>query len=166
MPIYTVHAPPAKPGFTPDPERLVFVRDGFYFWAFLAAPLWMLWRRLWLVLMIYMAVLAVVQIVLHLLAASPFVSAATGMALSLLIGFEASTLRRWTLSRRRWIELGIVSAPNREAAERRFFESWLRQNPHEMARQSPPAPPPPAPSSPPPGSGDIIGLFPEPQTRP
>jgi hypothetical protein len=166
MPIYTVHAPPAKPGFTPDPERLVFVRDGFYFWAFLAAPLWMLWRRLWLVLMIYMAVLAVVQIVLHLLAASPFVSAATGLALSLLIGFEASTLRRWTLSRRRWIELGIVSAPNREAAERRFFESWLRQIPHEMARQSPPAPPPSAPPSPAPGSGEIIGLFPEPQTRP
>lgn len=161
MPIYTVHAPPAEPGFTPDPERLVFVRDGFYFWAFLAAPLWMLWRRLWLVLMIYMAVLAVLQIVLHLLAASPFVSAATGLALSLLIGFEASTLRRWTLNRRRWIELGIVSAPNREAAERRFFESWLRKIPHEMARQSPPAPPPPAP-----GSGDIIGLFPEPQTRP
>ena len=33
-----------------DPERFVFVRDGFHFWAFLLAPLWLLWHRLWLVL--------------------------------------------------------------------------------------------------------------------
>ena len=36
-----------------DPERFVFVRDGFYFWAFLLGPVWMLWRRLWLVLRVY-----------------------------------------------------------------------------------------------------------------
>ena len=32
----------------------MFVRDGFYFWAFLLGPLWMLWRRLWLVLVVYL----------------------------------------------------------------------------------------------------------------
>ena len=51
MPTYTVHAPPPTPGRTArDPERFVFVRDGFHFWAFLLAPLWLLAQRLWLVL--------------------------------------------------------------------------------------------------------------------
>ena len=53
-PIYTVHEPPLKADETrADPERFVFVRDGFSFWAFLLAPLWMLRHRLWLVLLGY-----------------------------------------------------------------------------------------------------------------
>src|SRR6476660_3985649 len=50
MSIYTVHEPPLKAdASTPDPDRFAFVRDGFSFWAFLLAPLWMLRHRLWLV---------------------------------------------------------------------------------------------------------------------
>ena len=54
MPVYTVHEPPMRglPS-VPDAERFAFVRDGFYFWAFLFAPLWMLWHRMWLVLVGY-----------------------------------------------------------------------------------------------------------------
>ncbi len=164
MPIYTVHAPPTKPGFTPDPERFVFVRDGFHFWAFLLTPLWMIWRRLWLVLALYVLVLIVLQIALRLTGATPTVHTVVGLLFSLLIGFEAATLRRWTLNRRRWSQLGVVSAPDREAAERRFFDSWLRQAAWEAVRDSPPpASPPPAGSAP--ASSDIVGLFPEPQSR-
>jgi hypothetical protein len=51
MPIYTVHEPPLRiAGASADPVRFVFVRDGFYAWAFLLTPFWMLWYRLWLVL--------------------------------------------------------------------------------------------------------------------
>ncbi|HWP26386.1 MAG TPA: DUF2628 domain-containing protein [Xanthobacteraceae bacterium] len=165
MPIYTVHAPPAKPGFTPDPERFVFVRDGFHFWAFLLTPLWMIWRRLWLVLVLYVLVLIVLQIALRLIGATPTVHTLVGLLLSLLVGFEAATLRRWTLNRRRWNQLAVVSAPNREAAERRFFDSWLRQAAWEAVRDSPsPATPPPSHSAP--ASSDVVGLFPEPQSRP
>ena len=54
MTVYTVHEPPPREGEADDrPDRFVFVRDGFYFWAFLLGPLWMLWRRLWLVLLLY-----------------------------------------------------------------------------------------------------------------
>ena len=43
MPTYTVHEPPPRKGETVTaPERFVFVRDGFYVWAFLLAPLWLL----------------------------------------------------------------------------------------------------------------------------
>ena len=51
MSSYTVHEPPLRAGAAaPEPERYVFVRDGFSFWAFLFGPLWMLRHRMWLVL--------------------------------------------------------------------------------------------------------------------
>jgi hypothetical protein len=163
MPIYTVHAPPANPGFAPDPERFVFVRDGFHFWAFLLTPLWMIWRRLWLVLILYILVLIVLQLALRLIGAAPTVHTLVGVVVSLLIGFEAATLRRWTLNRHRWTQLGVVSAPDLEAAERRFFDFWLRQTAREAARDSPSRAPLPGHSAP--ASSDIVGLFPEPQSR-
>src|SRR3984893_6090975 len=54
MSVYTVHIPPStRRGSASGPERFVFVRDGFSFWAFLLVPLWMLWHRLWLVFVGY-----------------------------------------------------------------------------------------------------------------
>jgi hypothetical protein len=53
MKIYTVHEPsPRKGEVTADPDRIRFIRDGFYFWAFVLGPVWMLWHRLWLVFVI------------------------------------------------------------------------------------------------------------------
>ncbi len=59
MSVYTVHEPPLRGAdASAEPERFVFVRDGFHWWAFLLAPLWMLWHRLWLVFVIYLVVVA------------------------------------------------------------------------------------------------------------
>ncbi len=44
--------------------------------------------------------------------------------IALLMGFEAASLQRWTLSRRNWRQLDIVVADDEEAAERRFFDRW------------------------------------------
>ena len=63
MSVYTVHEPPLRPSeAAPNPERFVFVRDGFYFWAFLFSVLWMLWHRMWLILLVYVAVVVGVEI--------------------------------------------------------------------------------------------------------
>ena len=164
MAIYTVYAPPPKADeATPDPERFVFVRDGFYFWAFVFGPLWLLIKRLWLALLIYIAVVAVLQVGLWLIKVSPIVHSLASLLMHLLVGLEAATLQRWTLNRRNWTSLGVVSGANYEAAERRFFDAWTAQ----MSRPVPPAAPP-RPVPPirvPPTSSDIIGLFPEPQSR-
>jgi hypothetical protein len=92
--------------------------------------------------------------------------------LALLLGFEAASLRRWTLSRRNWRQLDIVVADDEEAAERRFFDRWTAKQ-HVLGNDQPAidrgAPPPPRAiagqpfSQPPPlPQNDIIGLFPEP----
>src|SRR5262249_21702267 len=49
MAVYPVHQPPLRADdAAADPDRFIFVRDGFYGWALLFGPLWMLRHRLWL----------------------------------------------------------------------------------------------------------------------
>jgi hypothetical protein len=166
MSIYTVHEPPAKADQSqPDPERFVFVRDGFSFWAFLLAPLWMLRHRMWLVLVGYVVVMVALHVGLRLIGASATVTVVAGALVSLLVGFEAATLRRFTLSRRRWKNVGIVVGDDPESAERRFFDAWMsgsRAGPAAAGgSRSPSAPAPSMPTarrSP----TDVIGLFPQP----
>ncbi len=161
MPTYTVHAPPPKAGETAsDPQRLLFVRDGFHGWAFLLAPIWLLFRRLWLVLLGYVIANALLGGVFFLVATPAWIRFLGGLLIALLLGFEAATLWRWTLDRRRWQMLGFVVADDEESAERRFFAEWAKRAPSQ------PLAPEPQYSAPvrrgPPSGSDVIGLFPEP----
>jgi hypothetical protein len=162
MAVYTVHEPPLKRYETSGaPERFAFVRDGFSFWAFLLAPLWMLRHRLWLVFFGYALLVVGVGIGLHMLGASRTVTVVVALLLALLVGFEAGTLRRFTLGRRGWSNVGVVVGDDRDTAERRFFDAWANET---WSRNQMIASPPP-----PPGTGsrrsadaaDIVGLFPE-----
>ena len=159
MAVYTVHQPPLRAGEdAPAPERLAFVRDGFSFWAFLFGPLWMLRHRMWLVLVVYVAVTALLQLGLHLLGAGQSVRFTAAFLVALLVGLEAATLRRLTFSRRRWREVGVIVGEDREAAERRFFATWSGGTAGEGAR----APTPPGAPRPRADAGpDVVGLFPE-----
>jgi len=169
MRVYSVHEPPVRgPDPLPDAERFIFVRDGFYFRAFLFAPLWMLWHRMWLVLAGYLIVSAVLETALVLVGATPADVFVVALLISLLVGLEASTLRRFTLNRHGWKNVGIVSGSDLEDAERRFFETWVHELPAQRA--VPTAPPTASPAAPaeapaPPRAAqgpDVVGLFPEP----
>ena len=164
MPTYTVHAAPPRAGETEsDPQRFVFVRDGFHFWAFALAPLWLLVHRLWLVLLGYVAASVLIGGVFYVAGASGGLRFLGTLLFALLIGFEAASLRRWTLARRGWRTLGFVVGDDEENAERRFFAAWTSR------AATPPAPRPaaepnyatPVRRGQPSGS-DVIGLFPEP----
>jgi hypothetical protein len=155
MTVYTVHEPPTQTAAA-DPERFRFVRDGFYLWAFLLTPLWLLWRRLWLAFALYLVVVAAALATLWALGATPGMRLLVLALISLLAGFEAASLQRWTLRRRGWNDLGVVVAADLETAERRFFDTWVGW---EAARPPPSA----AASQVRPGRPDeVIGLFPEP----
>jgi len=139
MRVYTVHEPPlGKSGTAPSPERFVFVRDSFSFWAFLFGPLWMLWHRMWLVLIAYMALMAALIFGLRYVGASGNVPFVVEFLVALLVGFEAATLLRFTLGRRRYRQVGLVAADNLEAAEQRFFDAWASQQ-REPVPTAPPA---------------------------
>ena len=172
MPVYTVHAPRSA---GPEPfaatDRFVFVRDGFHFWAFIAGLVWLVYYRLWWALLGYLAISVVGEVGLSMLSAGSGTRLTVMVLFALLMGFEAASLRRWTLSRGKWRQVDIVVADDEETAERRFFDRWtsrrdLLSDPASVDRGAPPPtrniPGQPF-SRPPSGSREeIIGLFPQP----
>ncbi len=158
MPAFAVFEPPMRAGrrAAHHTDRFVFLRERFSWCAFLFGPLWMVWRRLWLVLIIYLIVLALGVFGLLRLGIASQVGFTVYFLIALLVGFEAPSLRRWTLLRRGWRDRGIVIADDLELAERRFFDSWSA----DRATPPPPPPPPYAPGTS--SSAGVIGLFPEP----
>jgi hypothetical protein len=164
MSVYTVHEPPLRAADAlADPARFVFIRDGFYWWAFLLTPFWMLRHRLWLVLLLYIVLSIALDVALRVLGAPAFLVALAAILISLLIGLEAATLRRRKLRRRHWKDLGIVSGDDLEDAERRFFDNWVKAPVRRALPVAGPAAPPPALTSSYRGEGSgVIGHFPEP----
>ena len=171
MSIYTVYEPPLKAHESaPDPERFIFVRDGFSFWAFLLAPWWMLRHRLWLALVCYVILAVALSIALRLIGASATVAVIAGALFSLLVGFEAATLRRFGLARRGWRNVGIVVGDDVESAERRFFDAWANKSWVDKSWAERPTvdgvPRAPSPAMGVPmarrPSSEVIGLFPQP----
>ena len=164
MPTFTVHEPPPrKTESVTAPERFVFVRDGFYFWAFVLAPLWLLVRRLWLAFLIYVVVTIAVAVAIKFAGLPSWVQSVAALMIALIVGLEASTIRRWTLTRRRWKTLGFVVAEDREIAERRFFGAWTGRAPDAAAPTEPTYATPVRRGAP--SASDVIGLFPEPGTQ-
>jgi len=173
MPLYTVLAPPPRTGQSaPDPVDFVFVKDGFCWPALFFGELWLLYRRLWLVLLLYIAVALGVSVAAAELG-GPLPWIAFGLA-RLLFALEGNSLRRGKLRSRGYTFVGVAEG-RRSTAEIRFFAEW-----------QPPIPPAPAPEAPPPSvppqreiriaeaeppkpadkpqaeSGQVIGLFPSP----
>src|SRR5688572_25463467 len=138
MPVYTVHEPPRKDSDRDDalvhPTRFVFVRDGFHFWAFLLAPLWMLRHRMWLEFIAYLLLTGGITFALARLGIAGSAGLWVALLLALLVGMEASSLRRWKLSRRGFGNVGLVVGDDRETAERRFFDSWVARGPDDDDR--------------------------------
>jgi hypothetical protein len=184
MAIYTVLAPPPRDG-DPAHEALdtAFVKDGFSWPALFFAVIWMIYRRMWLVLVLYVAVVAAAAFALSRTGGD-----VAGFALLLvhfLFALEANNLRRWTLERRGFRLVGVAEGRNIEEAEIGYFVSVETG---AVAVAPPPIPPvPPTPPSPParptppptPGvlyredavrpsaeAGDVVGLFPAPATTP
>ncbi|HEV7635377.1 MAG TPA: DUF2628 domain-containing protein [Bradyrhizobium sp.] len=172
MPVYTVHGPIPKDADIAAADRFAFVRDGFHFWAALLGPFWLAWHRLWLALIGWIVLIAVTDVAMVRLGVGGTALFFVNVLLALLMGLEAASLERWTLSRRNWRQLDIVVAKNSEAAERRFFDRWTAKgrgfgNDQPAVDRGAPPPtrdipgqpfskPPPSPQS------EIIGLFPQP----
>ena len=168
MKAFTVHMPPDLSGDAAA-ERAAFVKDGFCWPALFIPLLWLLWRRLWLVLIAYLIAVTVIgamQIV-----------AGEGAATVILIAFafffaaEANNTRRWSLRRRGWTQAGEAFGRNRAEAEISYFTGRERRGDDDRGDSSSsalaakaawtPAAATAAVTSPDPDAGGIFGLFPE-----
>lgn len=97
-----------------DDAALVLIPDRFNWWAFLFAPVWVLFRGLWRVF----ALLAAISISLVLLSSFLILPLAALYGVGALwLGFEASNLLARNLHRRGWKRAGELIASNLEEAE-------------------------------------------------
>ncbi len=102
-------------------DDLEFVRDGFSWGALLFTIVWPLYHGLWLVFVIVLAVSALLSAAMSVVGLSDFGQSTVWLAAALLFAFEANNLRRWTLRRRGWRDVGVAAGRTLSDAEHRFF---------------------------------------------
>jgi hypothetical protein len=162
MALFTVHAPRTADGAEADPSDLVFVKDGFCWPALFIPVVWLVYRGLWLTLLLYVVALVGLSFVAGL--AGSDASTAVIVLFAFWFALEANGLRRWTLERHRYDLAGVVEGRTREEAERRYFAEVMDETVAAPAAATPPpaAPTLPAPPAPKRNPG-IVGLFPDPR---
>jgi len=141
MKFFTVHENPARRD--PD-DRVILVKEGFIWPAFFMPVLWLLYKRAWIGLALYAAgaalllglfaltnvnavliqaalgVLLIGAPALLMLTPSPFLGA-IGFLFAVLCAYEAGDVLRFTLARRGYRLVTIVSGKNRLEAEHAYF---------------------------------------------
>ncbi len=114
----------ARPGHRPQVRLL---RDGFSWWALACGPLWLAWHRSWRIFVaILIALIAIAVLSKELLAWA-------SLAVSIIIGFEGTAWAAEAMQRRGWRMLGIIAAPNIDAAELRLAQGHLIAEESEQA---------------------------------
>lgn len=163
--VYSVYEPPGddEADVAARAEKIAFVKDGFSWLAFFVPMLWLIFQRMWLELIVFVAVIAGVSWVFGTEDPGRELGGWVVLGLTVLFAFEANDLRGWALRRRGYQFVGVAAGRDRYAAERSFFTSWLPQ----QRRPAPPVPPAQkwTPKTAKPsrrGDGDeVIGLFPQ-----
>ncbi len=126
MRTYTLHVPEGSVrGDAAALERAEVVRDGFSWGAFAFTVLWFLRHRLWLAALLVLVGLMALGGAGRALGLSPFAALAATVLANLLIGMEASSLRRWTYGRRGRPARDAVIAGSQEEAEIKATARWL-----------------------------------------
>jgi hypothetical protein len=165
--LYSVYEPP---GEARDPEEraeaLVFVRHGFSWPALLVPGLWLLYQRMWLELVAFVALFALLGWVFDPSDdQGQTLFGCLSVALIVLFAFEANDLRGAALERQGYTQMGTAIGAGRDAAELSFLQTWLPRQERARERQAPPERPGNAGIPAPKGSGEaegVIGLFPTP----
>ncbi|MFO1152340.1 MAG: DUF2628 domain-containing protein [Rhodospirillales bacterium] len=119
MRIYTVHVRTPAARLDRDVQ---LVKEGFSWPAFFFSFLWALWSRLWLVALVMFAIEALCGLASEWLGLPPVLNAVISLGLAAALGLVANDLKRFTLFRRGYAEVGVVAGSDRDAALQRFFD--------------------------------------------
>ena len=123
---YTLHLPhEARSGEAHDLDRAQLVPDGFSGTAFAFSVLWFLYHRLWVAALLVFVGLCATALAGYGLGLSPLAGTAITLLVLLLIGLEASSLRRWTLTRNGQPARDAVVAFTADEAEAKAMTRWL-----------------------------------------
>jgi hypothetical protein len=134
---WTAHNKPGK-----GADDVVFIREGFSWWALLFPLLWLAFKGMWIVLLLALAAQFLIWSVAEALGFSEFMRLVFSCAINLILAFEGNNLLRWTYERRGFTELGLVHGDDLDEAEYRFFsETALPEADDASEKVEPPRPP-------------------------
>lgn len=125
MSVFTVHV--RDTGLKPD---LALVKDGFSWPAAIFGILWALVVGAWEIALVLLAVQVAVGLALPMVLSDPAAQSVVQLGVSVIVGLVANELRRWVLARRGLMEDAVVTAANKEEAERRYLDA----NPYMTAK--------------------------------
>jgi hypothetical protein len=126
MRTYTLHLDrDAVAGEAHGLERAHLVPDGLSWAAFAFGPLWFLYHRLWLAALGVLGLLVATAFAGHMAGLTPFSGFVVTVLVLLLVGLEASSLRRWTYASRGRPVRDAVLAGSLEEAEMKAATRWL-----------------------------------------
>ena len=103
------------------PDRAVFVKEGFSGPALVFTVFWALWQRMWIVAALMLCLIAAVTVLAEWSGIAEDVIAIVNLAIGLIIGLEAATIRGWSLLRSGFAETGVVQAATLEEAELKYY---------------------------------------------
>lgn len=169
MTVFSVYEPPKAPAdIALRAEALAFVKEGFSWPALFVPALWLIYQRMWIELVVFIAIFAVLPFAFGLDRQNEELISWIGIALVVLFAFEANDLRAASLERRGYRLAGVAMGSDRTEAELDFFRHWLPQQVKAEAAV-PALAPTPAPeprrdikTAPPSGvrtGEEVIGLF-------
>lgn len=137
MQTYTVHERRVPPEDLEERATdLVFVKEGFAIWAFIAPAIWFLVNGLWRGLLLYLVLSIGLMVALMALNANEQVMGWSALVLNLIFGLEARDIYRAALERRDYVLKGVVSGRNLEECERRFLMEWLPEAKRDRERMA------------------------------
>jgi hypothetical protein len=166
MAVYTVYVPDFGGRMRAETDSYaalpdaIFVREGFSRSAFFLGPFWLAWHRLWIVLLLWLGLFALLMFEAPRYLC-PGAILLIGFLLECLLGLEGNALRRGELARRGFRLSDVAAGLRPVDAERAYYHRALAAIP-------PPAVPPKIVDAPNstygrPASNDVIGLFPGPE---
>ena len=113
---FTAHSKDGK-----SADDVVFLREGFSWWALLFPLLWLAIKGMWIVLIIALAAQFLIWAIAEALGAGEATRLIFSLAINLILGFQGNELLRWTYQRRGFSEVALLEAHDIEEAEYRFF---------------------------------------------
>ncbi len=130
MATYTVHEPPDSDSDRVDRGvELEFVKDGFSWLTAICPPLGFVANGIWLMAIAYLAGASFLGYVLDAAGVDQSWIGLIFLMINIYLGFEVSTLKRWMLDQKGWEAIGVVNGKTITECERRFFETWLPDQP-------------------------------------
>ena len=118
MTVYSVHV--RDTGLKPN---LALVKDGFSWPAAVFGFIWALVVGAWDVALVLLGVQIVAGVLVPLLIGDATAQTVVQLGVSAVVGLIANELRRWSLDRRGLFEDAVVTAHDKEEAERRYLDA-------------------------------------------